>query len=97
MVPIDINQYYGVIRLQETEQPGENIWEASTLHGIAPGSPIGPCTKAEVGGALVLTCDTIPENLASSEWTISAKVDLGADAELGDYYHGDYSPIDYLI
>ena len=97
VVPIDINQYYGVIRLQETEQPGENIWEASTLHGVAPGSPIGPCTKAEVGGALVLTCDTIPENLASSEWTISAKVDLGADAELGDYYHGDYSPIDYLI
>ena len=97
VIPIDINQYYGVIRLQETEQPGENIWEASTLHGIAPGSPIGPCTKSEVGGALVLTCDTIPENLASSEWTISAKVDLGADAELGDYYHGDYSPVDYLV
>lgn len=96
VLPIDINQYYGVVRLQETEQPGENIWEASTLHGVAPGSPIGPCTKAEVGGALVLTCDTVPENLASSEWTISAKVDLGADAELGDYYHQDYSPIDYL-
>lgn len=96
VVPIDINQYYGVIRLQETEQPGENIWEASTLHGIAPGSPLNVCTKAEVGGALVLTCDTVPENLASSEWTISAKVDLGADAELGDYYHQDYSPVDYL-
>lgn len=92
---IDINDFYGIARLQETEQPGYDIWESSTVEGIALGSPLGPATNSDVGGNLVVECDTVPANMGGSAYTVSGKIDLRPVAVTGDYKLLDYSSLDY--
>lgn len=93
--PIDVAEFYGIIRLQVTEQPGYDIWESSTEDGIATGSPLGLITKSDVGGNLVLECETVPANLGSSPYTISAKADLVQIGIPDDYDSTDYDSVDY--
>lgn len=77
---IDVANYYGIIRIQETNQSGYVIGESSTVDGIPPISLLTTSTKIDVAGNLVLECDTVPANLGQNPYTISAKTDLYSGA-----------------
>lgn len=70
--PLD---FIGIIRLEQFEQPGFDIWESSTLRGIAPGSPIGETSISKVGDNIILECQTVPINLAATPHKISTQIE----------------------
>jgi hypothetical protein len=85
----DVNEFFGIVRIEPALQQAFDIDEASTLRGNAPNPRIANCTISQDGSNLVVEAETVPANLeAGQEYNVSARLGLNEEPNQRGFSEG---------